>query len=153
MSKIKLAIVVWCAILVTPNLMVRSDEPQEMDARPIKFAPQDPTVLFRIGGQSKLTTLTDAAAVEKLVGNDAAKALVALVDFKKEKLVLVSWTTGGPPDGVLKHEVKKEGKGRRLTFYVQGPIGAKQRGARARIGADFFAVPTDINVSFDPKER
>ena len=156
MSNIK-SVVAVCAVLVTTCLTILSCESQgdkqEADARPIMFAPQDPTVLFRIGGQGKLTTLTDAAAVENLVGKDAAKALVALVDFEKEKLVFVSWTTSGPPEGVLKYEVKKAGKDRRLTFYIQGPVGVKARGQRARIGADFFAVPKNLEVSFDPKER
>jgi hypothetical protein len=117
--------------------------------RALKFAPKDPTVSFKIGGQNKLTTLADAEAVEKLVGKEAAKALVDAVDFTKEQIVLVSWTCSGPPDGVLMHEMK-DGK---IQFYVQGPIGAKVRGQRARIAGDFFAVSRDAKVGFDPKER
>jgi hypothetical protein len=116
--------------------------------RALKFAPKDPTVNFKIGGQGKLTELADAEAVEKLVGKDSAKMLLDAVDFKKEQIVLVSWTTSGPPEGVLKHEMK-DGK---IQFYVQAPD-AKQRGQRARIGADFFAVPRDAKVAFDAKER
>ena len=117
--------------------------------RALKFAPKDPKVSFKIGGQNKLTTLADAEAVEKLVGRDAAKALVEAVDFAKEQIVLVSWTCSGPPDGVLMNEMK-DGK---IQFYVQGPIGVKIRGQRAHIAGDFFAVPRDAKVAFDPKER
>ena len=91
--------------------------------------------------------------MEKLVGKDEAKALADQVDFDRDMIVHVSWTTSGPPEGMLKHEVKGTGEDRRLTFYVQGPPGVKARGQRARIGADFFAVPKNMAVAFDPKER
>lgn len=121
--------------------------------RPLKFTPANPRINFSIGGQNKLVTLPDAAAVEKLVGKDSAKSLVELVDFKKETIVLVSWTTSGPPEGVLKFEMKGQGEARMVQFYIQGPPGGGVRGQRARIGADFFAVPSNLKVSFDPKER
>jgi hypothetical protein len=118
--------------------------------RALKFAPKDPTIGFKIGGLSKLTTFADADAVEKLVGKESAKGLVDAVDFTKEQIVLVSWTTAGPPEGMLMHEVK-DGK---LQFFIQGPNGVKiPRGQRARLGADFFAVPRDAKVAFDPRER
>ena len=121
--------------------------------RPIKFVAKDPTIAFTIGGMSKVTTLADAEAVEKLIGKASAKSLLDAVDFQKEMLVLVSWTTSGPPDGTLQHEMKGEGAARKITFFVQGPPGAGIRGQRARIGADFFAVPRDTKVAFDAKER
>jgi hypothetical protein len=117
--------------------------------RPLKFAPKDPTINFKIGGMGKLTVLTDAEAVEKLVGQASAKSLTDAVDFKKESIVLVSWTTSGPPEGVLKHEIKKDA----VVFYVQGPPGGGARGQRARIGADFFAIPRDVQATFEPRER
>jgi hypothetical protein len=138
---------------VVQNSWAEEDKEEKITVRHLKFAPKDLTVSFMIGGQSKMTTLTDAAAVEKLVGKDAAKELIDIVDFGKEAIVLVSWTTAGPPDGMLQHELMEKGKDRRLTFFVQGPPGAKERGARARIGADFFAVPKNLAVSFDSKER
>jgi len=116
--------------------------------RALKFAPKDVTILYKIGGLSKLTTLADAEAVEKLVGKESAKGLVDAVDFTKEQIVLVSWTTAGPPEGTLKHEMR-DGK---IHFFIQGPD-AKTRGARARLGADFFAVPRDSKVALDPRER
>jgi len=97
--------------------------------------------------------MEDAAAVEKLLGKDSASELLKLVDFAKEKVVLVNWSTSGPPEGSLKHEVTGAGKERRLDFYVQGPAGATIRGMRAKIAADFFAVPKDIPVAFDAVER
>lgn len=124
------------------------DEKQTI--RPVPFKATDPTVAFKIGSQSKLTAMTDADAAEKLVGAASAKGLVSEIDFAKEQLVLVSWTTSGPPDGKLMHEVAKDGG---ITFYVQGPAGVKARGQRARIGADFFAVPKEAKVTFDSKER
>jgi hypothetical protein len=140
-----------CVLVAAAGLAAQGDE--KVIVRPVPFKPQDPAFFFRVGGQGKVTTLADAAAVEKLVGKADAKVLADKVDFAREMLVLVSWTTSGPPEGVLKHEVKGAGKDRRLTFYVQGPAGAKIRGQRARIGADFFIVPRDIAVTFDPKER
>jgi hypothetical protein len=137
----------------TPGGAVQGDKDGKIEVRPLKFAPKDPTVAFKIGGQGKLTTLGDAAAVEKLVGKDAAKGLVDAVNFEKEQIVLVSWTTSGPPDGTLRHEVTGKDKDRKLTFYVQGPKDAKVRGQRARLGADFFAVPRDVTVTFEAKER
>src|SRR5262245_29067825 len=125
---------------------------EEKSVRPLKFAAKDVSVIFAIGGQSKLTRLEDAEAVAKLLGDKGkaeAKALAAQVDFKKEALVLVSWTTSGPPDGVLKYEIKDK----QIIFFVQGPPAGGARGQRARIGADFFAVPRDAKVTFEPKER
>jgi hypothetical protein len=124
---------------------------EKIVVRKLKFE-LNPKVIFMIAGKSKLWTLEDAAAALKLVGNDA-KALVDLVDFKNEKVVFVSWTTSGPPDGVLSHEVKGTGKDRSLNFYVQGPPAGNPRGLRARLGADFFAVPRTVTVTFEPKER
>jgi hypothetical protein len=118
--------------------------------RELKFKPADPTAIFNIGGQSKIIRLADAAAVEKLVGPAAAQQLLKQVDFKTEAIAFVSWTTSGPPEGMLKHEVKADGT---VQFYVQGPIGATIRGGRARLGADFFAVPANAKVAFDVKER
>jgi hypothetical protein len=123
-------------------------DPDAKNVRPLKFVPKEAALLFKIGGKSTLTKFEDAEALEKLLG-DSAKALAAQVDFKKEAIVLVSWTTSGPPDGVLKHELKDKA----ILFYIQGPPPGKARGERARIGADFFAVPRDAKVTFDPKER
>jgi hypothetical protein len=121
----------------------------KVSVRGLKFAPKDATINFKIGGMSKLTQLDDAEAVEKLVGKEAAKELIDRVDFNKESIVLVSWTTSGPPEGMLTHEIKKDG----VTFYVQAPKGVKARGQRARIGADFFAIPTGVKATFELKER
>jgi len=125
---------------------------EDKSVRSLKFAPKEPAIIFAIGGKSKLTRCDDAEAVAKLLGDDgkaAAKALADQVDFKKEAIVLISWTTSGPPDGVLKHEMQDK----QIIFYVQGPPAGGVRGQRARIGADFFAVPRDAKVTFEPKER
>lgn len=108
--------------------------------RPVKFVAQDPTVVFMIGGQSKRTRLADAEAVEKTVGKESARSPTEGIDFTKEKLVLVSWTSSGPPEGMLKHWIKGKHADCKITFYIQGPD-ARIRGQRALIGADFFAVP------------
>ena len=139
--------------LADSAVQAQGDKDNEKIVRPLQFAPKDPTVVFMIGGQSTLIRLTDAEAVEKLVGKSAAHSLIDLVDFKKEAIVLVSWTTSGPPEGVLKHETKGDGAGRRVQFYVQGPPGGGARGQRARIGADFFAVSREVKATFDPVER
>jgi hypothetical protein len=126
---------------------------EKPEVRHVKFTPADPTLAFMIGGKGKVTVLMDAESVEKQFAKADAKMLADAVDFTKESLALVSWTTSGPPDGVLQHEFKGEGKERKLTFYVQGPPGAKIRGQRARIAFDFFVVPRDVAVSLEPKER
>jgi hypothetical protein len=138
-------------ITVLASSVTASDK-DKIDVRTLKFTPKDPTAVFQIGGKGKLTVMTDLAAVEKLVGKDNAKGLAGMVDFNKDQLVLVSWTTSGPPEGTLKYEVKGMGKDRKVIFYVQGP-NAAVRGQRARIGADFFALPKDVPVTFEPKER
>ncbi len=125
----------------------------ETGVRPLRFMPKDPTFAFNVGGMSKATTLASAAAAEKFVGKESAKTLLSLVDLDKEMIVFVSWTTSGPPDGTLQHEVVGKGEKRRVNFYVQAPPGAKIRGERARLGADFFAVPKNVAVFFEAKER
>lgn len=128
-------------------------EAQAAAVRQLKFMPADPTVVFTLGGKANAIKLADADAVVKLVGKASSKALIDLVNFEKEMIVFVSWNTSGPPDGKLQHELKGTGADRKLTFYVQGPPGGGARGQRLRIGADFFAVPRDLAVAFDPKER
>lgn len=123
-----------------------------MIARPLEFEP-DMDFSVRFGGQSKVMSLKNPAAAEKLLGKEKAKLLARLVDFDREKIVVVSWITAGPPEGVLKYEIKGEGKNRRIVFYIQGPTGVQIRGQRARMAADLFAVPKDMTASFDPKER
>ena len=152
---------VVCLVGLAPAIALTAAEPSKraggvegsIAVRPLAFKPTEDGFYMRFAGQSKVTTMEDAAAVEKLLGKDSATSLLERVDFTKEKVVLVSWGTSGPPEGSLKHEVKGEGKERQLVFYVQGPVGAHIRGARARIAADFFAVPRDIAVAFDPAER
>lgn len=128
--------------------------PEKQDAdkpggvRLLKFK-ASATLTFNGGGKASATLLADKEAVEKLVGRRPAESLLRQVDFAKEAIVFVSWNTSGPPDGKLMHETK----GQKLTFYVQGPPGGGARGQRLRLGADFFAVPRDFAVSFDPKER
>lgn len=141
------------ALLATTGSAAPGDKDDKVVVRLLRLQGSDPATVFQLGGQSKLTTLADAVAVEKLVGKAGAKSLVDGVDFTKEQIVLVSWTTSGPPDGKLSHEVKGKADDRQLVFFVQGPIGAKVRGQRARIGVDFFAVPRNVAVTFDPKER
>jgi len=122
------------------------------DIRPILFKPIDGSLNIKLGGQSKTYVAKDAATAEEFLGKEDAKALAAKLDFTKEQLVLVSWTTSGPPEGTLKHEIKGAAGNRALVFFVQAPA-APVRGQRARIGMDLFAVPRDLAVSFDAKER
>ena len=148
-----IASILACAAAILTSAACAGDKDDKIAVRAVKFAPKDPTIVFKMGGKNELTAMADAAAVEKLLGKENAKGLLGMVDLQKEQLVLVSWTTSGPPDGSLKYEVKGAGKERQLTFYVQGPPNAAVRGQRARLGADFFAVPRGVKVTFDPKER
>lgn len=160
MKKMIRAMTVCLVGLASAITLTASESPQQtggtdgsIAVRPLTFQPSEDDFYIRFGGQGKVTTMANAAAVERLLGKDSAKKLLELVDFKKEKIALASWATSGPPEGSLKHEVKGEGKERRLVFYVQAPAGAQIRGQRERIAADFFAVPMDIAVVFDPAER
>jgi hypothetical protein len=150
-----LALVASLAVIlpVSGAFATEKEKEEKITVRSVAFKPKDPTSFFRLGGQGKVTALTDAESVEKLVGKDNAKMLVDAVDFTKEQLVFISWTTSGPPDGKLMHEVKGMGKDRKVIFYVQGPEKGKIRGQRARLGADFFALPKNVTVEFEPKER
>ncbi len=99
-----------------------------------------------IGGGSETKLLKSQAEVEKLAGKRAADTLAKMVDFSREKVVFVSWNTGGPPFGELKFEVKGAGKDRQVVFFVQEPPGKGPRGQALRIGGDFYAVPRDLTV-------
>lgn len=153
----KILLAGFCTI-VASNLPAADQTDQEESAKPkiivrhLAFKPANRMFGLRFGGKSTITVLEDASAARKLFGEENAQSLVGLVDFTKEKIVLVSWTTAGPPEGELKHEIKTEGDDRETVFYVQGPD-CQIRGMRARIGADFFAVSKAIAVSFDAKER
>lgn len=70
--------------------------------------PKDNKQIFQIGGKGLLTLLTDAAAVEKLVGKEAANGLIDQVDFDKE-LVLVA--AGSGPNIIEVHNLKLSEKG------------------------------------------
>jgi hypothetical protein len=128
-------------------------DPASLVVRPLAYLPSDPDFFIRHGGQSKLTRLSDAKAVEALAEKDSAGQLIKRVDFDREMIVLVSWTTAGPPEGTLKHETIKANGETRIVFFVKAPAGALIRGMRAHIAADFFAVPKDAKISFESKER
>lgn len=120
-----------------------------VEVRALKLAPpRPPMTIYTFAGRNEMISFANAEAIEKLMGKDTARGLVDAVDFSKEKIVLVSWTTSGPPDGVLRYQ-EKNGT---IEFFVQGP-GGVLRGERLRLGADFFAVPRDAEVVFDRKER
>src|SRR5262249_22613373 len=106
-----------------PALRAQDKKEDKLAVRRLKFMPDDNTVVFLIGRQSKLTMLEDAAAVEKLVGKKAAKAIGDQVDFEREKIAFVSWATSGPPDGKLMQEHKVDQLGATLNFYFRGPPG------------------------------
>ena len=79
-----------------------------------------------------MVVMKDLAAAEQILTKDDAKNLTAGVDFAKSQVILVSWTTSGPPEGKLTHELKGAGDDRGIVFYVQAPT-AKIRGQRALI--------------------
>jgi hypothetical protein len=129
-----------------------NDKDEKIAVKTLKFTPKDSGAVQKIGGKGKATVLTDASAVENLVGKDNAKSLTDMVNFEKEELVLISWTQIGTPSGKLMYEVKGTGKDRKVIFYVQAPD-AKIRSRLARVAADFFVLPKDVAVDFEPKER
>ena len=88
-----------------------------------------------------------AAELEKLVGKDPAREMGKQVKFATEQVVIVSYSTGGPPFGMLKHEIK--GKDRKsVEFYVQEPKGLGKRGQALKVGLEYFAVTRGTPVKF-----
>jgi hypothetical protein len=77
-----------------------------------------------------------------------ATQLGSQVDFAKERIAWVAWSTGGPPDGKLLHETK----GKDLVFFVQAPA-ETARGKRLYRANDFFAVPVNTKVTLEKGER
>jgi len=108
---------------------------------------------MRHGGGGAVAVFADRRALVKRFGDPTTIVIAPLVDFAREDVVLVSWTTAGPPEGELVFEVLRERRGVRVAFRVRAPRGAEIRGMRARIGADFFALPKGWKATFDPKER
>jgi hypothetical protein len=157
MIRVTAACMVGLASAVTFMAAEPSERTDGADAsiavRALTFKPTERPFNRFGGGTQPVTIMKDATAMEKLLGKDAAKELSARVDFTKEWVVRVIWSTGGPPDGRLEHEVQGNGQDRRLVFYVQGPAGGQQRGARETCSADFFVIPKDVAVTFDAIER
>jgi hypothetical protein len=105
--------------------------------------------IFEHGGLGKITTWTSAAALRKQLGDFPWLAkLLKGVDFKTEQVVLVSWTTSGPPEGELRSRSSTVRGKAVIDFYVDPPKGMRPRGERARVGADFFAIPRGADPMF-----
>jgi len=104
------------------------------------------------GGTGKVTAWTSAAAIRKELGDFPWLAkLLKDVDFKTERVVLVSWMSSGPPDGELRSRSSTVRGKDVIDFYVDPPKGARFRGQRARLCAYFFAIPRDISVIYTPE--
>lgn len=100
-----------------------------------------------LGGGKKIVVLENAKDLEKLAGPKGAPQIAKQVDFEKEQILFVGWSTSGPPFGMLKFDVKAEGKNHVVEFYIQEP-NAKVRGEALRIGTDYIAVPKGISGRF-----
>ena len=104
------------------------------------------------GGTGKVTVWTSATALRKQLGDFPWLAKVLKdVDFKTEQVVLVSWTTSGPPEGELRSRSSTVRGKHVIDFYVDPPKGARVRGERARLGAYFFAIPRDATAIYTPE--
>lgn len=139
------------ALATVAGLGVVLGQDAKPKVRALPFPQGDPDLVARLGGQGKVTRFKDAEAVGALLGPSAGRMIKA-VDFEREAVVLVSWTTSGPPEGMLRYEVKDIGAEAKVVFFVSAPA-ARIRGQRARIAADFFAVPAGAKVLFEPGER
>ena len=108
--------------------------------------------IFEHGGAGKVTMWTSAAALRKQLGDFPWLArLLKGIDFKTEQVVLVSWTTSGPPEGELRSRSSTVRGKAVIDFYVDPPKGARVRGERARVGAYFFAIPRDATATYTPE--
>jgi hypothetical protein len=153
---------VLLTVLACLALQVRADEPVGKTRRPtitepefqsllavdgvrhLKVDPHDLRTSLRGGGHD-VKVLKSREEIEKVAGKEAAESLAKRVDFSAEWIVFVSWSTGGPPFGFLKYEIRQQGAARQIEFYVVEPLD-QQRGSALRVGADFFAVPRDVTV-------
>lgn len=72
----------------------------------------------------------------------ARNAVAARVKVGSEVPVLVSYSTSGPPYGVVKYKIDR--KKREVEFYCTPP----GSGEAKRIGAEFFAVPAGFSVKW-----
>ena len=128
------------------------DQPS-LPARPLKFETASPNFFISFGGKFELHEFSSSQKASEVLMKENLSGLMKQVDFEKEKLVLVSWLTSGPPEGKLMQELVGSGGEKQLVFFVQGPKGVQIRGQRARLGADFFAVPKNLQVVLNKKER
>jgi hypothetical protein len=96
-----------------------------------------------------LSTYKSAAEVEKAAGKPVAEQIAKLVDFDKEDVVFVRWTSSGPPFGMLQHEVKDQA----VEFYIKDPAMGKIRGQALRLGADFFGVTKGAKATMGPTRK
>jgi hypothetical protein len=120
----------------------------------LRLARQNQAAPFIIehGGTGKVTVWTSATALRKQLGDFPWLAKVLKdVDFTTEQVVLVSWTTSGPPEGELRSRSSTVRGKNVIDFYVDPPKGARVRGERARLGAYFFAIPRDATAIYTPE--
>ena len=140
MSKLAAALVAVIGVaLVTLYAAAQDKDKFEVKPLQVKGLP------FNVGGGKAVTTIKSKDELEKIAGKKAAQELAGQVDFQKQEIVFVSWTTSGPPFGKLEFEVIGKDKDRVVEFYIREP-NVKVRGQAARIGADFFAVPKETKV-------
>lgn len=118
---------------------------------PAGVLPND--LAMRTGGLGKTVVWKDRGSLDKDLGRGAAARIGAAIDWASEKVVLVSWTTAGPPEGRLVFRIAGGTRARRVEFFVKAPANARVRGMMARLGADCFVVPRGWSVVFDPRER
>lgn len=108
-------------------------------------------------GRQGATIFASLDALDKAHGEKVSVQVKKQVDFTKEDVVVVNWTTGGPPFGTLKYEMKKAKVGMEVLFYVQGPKfppgKPAVRGRALKLGFDLFAVPKKIKVTLERGER
>src|SRR5262249_18019758 len=90
-----------------------------------------------------------AEALVRLLGKRAADELGRQVDFPREKVVLVCWTSGGPPYGALRYEVGEA----EVVFFVEGPPVDAPRGEALTYRASCFVVTGGLAVRLDTAER
>lgn len=161
-SKLKLVAVVVCGVMligagsawlaihslavaapadVVPPAAEKKDAPK-ITVRKLK----EPTVPGRglPEGNGGIKEFADAKALTVL-GEKQAQDLAVQVDFAKEKIVQVSYQTGGPPFGVAAFEIKND-KGN-VIFFVDEPK-VNVRGRALKFGNEFFAVTKDAPTTF-----
>lgn len=101
------------------------------------FKSRDELIKFS-DAQFALKPRPKSADVSKLIADRVEKEM----DFSKNDLVIVNLSTGGPPFGKFRQELK-DGT---LRFWIEEPVGVRRRGMALQTIFKFYRIPKGLKV-------